>query len=134
MTSPPWPCLRASRSVIRSSAPEEDTTAHSFAGLHASYVNIRGAQAIGRHIRLVWASLWSDAALLYRRELGLDVRKSRMAVIVQAMALGECSGVAFSRNPLTGFNEVVYTGPDGEFWRCDFDGSDHRKWQGTDVP
>jgi phosphoenolpyruvate synthase/pyruvate phosphate dikinase len=30
------------------------------------------------HVRLVWASLWSDAALLYRRELGLDVSKSSL--------------------------------------------------------
>ena len=50
-------------------------------------------------MRLVWASLWSDAALLYRRELGLDVNRSSMAVIVQELVQGERSGVAFSRDP-----------------------------------
>ncbi|MDZ4199842.1 MAG: PEP/pyruvate-binding domain-containing protein, partial [Kiritimatiellia bacterium] len=63
------------------------------------FVNVRGAAEILKHVRLVWASLWSDAALLYRKELGLDVRRSRMAVLVQSLAEGTCSGVAFSRNP-----------------------------------
>jgi rifampicin phosphotransferase len=85
--------------VVRSSAPGEDSADASFAGLHESFVNVRGPADVLKHVRLVWASLWSDAALLYRQELGLDVRKSRMAVIVQAMVEGECSGVAFSRDP-----------------------------------
>ena len=85
--------------VVRSSAPGEDSAGASFAGLHESYVNVRGAQAILEHVRLVWASLWSDAALLYRRELGLDTRRSVMAVVVQEVAVGERSGVAFSRHP-----------------------------------
>ncbi len=85
--------------VVRSSAPGEDSHESSFAGLHESFVNVRGPDEVLKHIRLVWASLWSDAALLYRQELGLDVRRSRMAVIVQSMIEGDCSGVAFSREP-----------------------------------
>ncbi|MGD8472446.1 MAG: PEP/pyruvate-binding domain-containing protein, partial [Desulfobacteraceae bacterium] len=69
--------------VVRSSSPEEDTAASSFAGLHESYVNIRGTDDILEHILKVWASLWSDAALLYRQEIGLDVKKSAMAVVIQ---------------------------------------------------
>ena len=45
--------------VVRSSAPEEDDAASSFAGLHESYVNIQGTDAILEHITKVWASLWS---------------------------------------------------------------------------
>jgi len=85
--------------VVRSSAPGEDSAAASFAGLHESYVNVRGVDAVLDHVRLVWASLWSDAALLYRRELGLDVRTSAMAVVVQQIVAGERAGVAFSRHP-----------------------------------
>ncbi len=85
--------------VVRSSAPGEDSAKASFAGLHESYVNVQGPEAILEHIRLVWASLWSDAALLYRQELGLDVEKSTMAVVVQEIIAGEQSGVAFGRNP-----------------------------------
>lgn len=85
--------------VVRSSASDEDASATSFAGLHESYVNIRGVESIVEHIKLVWASLWSDAALLYRQEIGLDVAKSRMAVIVQELIEGHSSGVVFSSNP-----------------------------------
>ncbi|MDY9925481.1 PEP/pyruvate-binding domain-containing protein [Methanosarcina sp.] len=63
------------------------------------YINIRGARAILRHLRLVWASLWSDAALLYRKEMGLDILSSTMAVLVQEMIEGKISGIAFGKNP-----------------------------------
>lgn len=85
--------------AVRSSAPGEDSDTVSFAGLHESFINVTGSERILEHVRLVWASLWSDAALLYRRDLGLDVATSTMAVVVQALVRGERSGVAFSRNP-----------------------------------
>jgi len=85
---------------VRSSAPGEDSSKTSFAGLHESFVNIRGLESILEHVRLVWASLWSDRALLYRQELGLDVEKSTMAVVVQEMVFGERSGVVFGVSPV----------------------------------
>ena len=54
---------------------------------------------------MVWASLWSDAALLYRQELSLDPLKSRMAVLIQEMRTEDRSGVAFGRDPRTDQNE-----------------------------
>lgn len=85
--------------AVRSSAPEEDDAQSSFAGLHESYINVTGVESILKHIRLVWASLWSDAALLYRQEIGLDVEKSSMAVVVQETVVGDRSGVVFTQNP-----------------------------------
>ncbi len=85
--------------TVRSSAPDEDASGSSFAGLHESFVNVRGKLSILDHIRLVWASLWSDAALLYRQEIGLDVEKSEMAVVLQETVMGNRSGVVFSQNP-----------------------------------
>jgi pyruvate,water dikinase len=93
--------------VVRSSAPEEDDVAASFAGLHESYLNIRGIDAILQHIRKVWASLWSDAALLYRHEIGLDIEKSAMAVVIQEIVAGDRSGVAFTHNPNNSSQGVV---------------------------
>ncbi|MGD9320540.1 MAG: PEP/pyruvate-binding domain-containing protein [Desulfobacteraceae bacterium] len=92
---------------VRSSAPGEDSSKTSFAGLHESFVNVSGEEAILDHIRLVWASLWSDRALLYRQELGLDVEKSAMAVIIQEMAFGERSGVVFGKSPVEPSQAVV---------------------------
>jgi pyruvate,water dikinase len=86
--------------VLRSSAPGEDAPGSSFAGLHESFVNVSGKDEILDHLRLVWASLWSDAALLYRRELGLDLEKSSMAVAVQTFLPGESSGVLFTVSPV----------------------------------
>lgn len=85
--------------AVRSSAPEEDGGKDSFAGLHESYIHVRGWPAIRSCILLVWASLWSDRALLYRQELGLGVEHSAMAVLIQALVVGQRSGVAFSRSP-----------------------------------
>jgi pyruvate,water dikinase len=97
--------------VIRSSATSEDSAGASFAGLHESYVNIRGGQAVLDHVRKVWASLWSDAALLYRQELGLSPARSDMAVLIQELVVGDCSGVAFSVNPLNAEQSVVEAVP-----------------------
>ena len=93
--------------AVRSSAPGEDAAEASFAGLHESYVNVSGSEAIVEHVRLVWASLWSDRALLYRHELGLDVQHSTMAVVVQELVAGERSGVVFGRSPTEPAQAIV---------------------------
>lgn len=93
--------------VVRSSAPDEDRRAQSFAGLHASYTHLRGVAAVLRHVRLVWASLWSDAALLYRQELGLDTATSAMAVLVQEMVPGKASGILFTMDPTQAGRGVI---------------------------
>lgn len=85
--------------AVRSSAIGEDSAGRSFAGLHESIIGVRGMRAVEDAVRLVWASLWSDAALLYRKELGLDPAHSRMAVLVQEMVDTDRSGVAFARDP-----------------------------------
>jgi len=93
--------------AVRSSAPEEDSAQASFAGLHESYLNISGTDAILEHIRKVWASLWSDAALLYRQEIGLDPETSSMAVVIQEIIVGDRSGVAFSTSPNDASQAVI---------------------------
>jgi len=93
--------------AVRSSSPQEDSAASSFAGLHESFINVHGADAILERIKSVWASLWSDASLLYRQELGLEVHKSSMAVLIQELIHGASSGVVFSRNPTDPSQVVV---------------------------
>ncbi|MFO7559462.1 MAG: PEP/pyruvate-binding domain-containing protein [Desulfobacterales bacterium] len=101
------PLFKNSVVAVRSSAPGEDERGTSFAGLHESFVNIRGIDSVIDHVRLVWASLWSDAAMLYRKEIGLDVNQSKMAVIVQEMINGDRSGVIFTRNPANSNESVI---------------------------
>ena len=52
ITSAVEPIFGSRAVVIRSSAPGEDSQRTSFAGLHESYVNIRGVEAILEHIKL----------------------------------------------------------------------------------
>jgi rifampicin phosphotransferase len=85
--------------AVRSSAPGEDEKASSFAGLHDSFLNVTSPVEILTHVKLVWASLFSDAALLYRKELGLAVASSTMAVLIQELIPSDCAGVFFSLNP-----------------------------------
>jgi pyruvate,water dikinase len=77
--------------AVRSSAIGEDSASASFAGLHESYLNVRGIEEILEHIKLVWASTWSDAAILYRKEL------------VQ----GQKSGIIFGRSPVDQSKAVI---------------------------
>jgi len=86
--------------VIRSSTPQEDNAHHSFAGLHDSFVNVQDTHDLVNKIKAVWSSLWSDRAILYRQELGLEVMESTMAVIVQEFIEGDASGVLFTKNPI----------------------------------
>jgi len=60
---------------------------------------VTGEGALLDAVRVVWASLWSDAALLYRRELELDVNKSAMAVVIQELMETDRSGVEFGMDP-----------------------------------
>ena len=93
--------------VIRSSSPVEDSATASFAGLHDSFVNVVGLDAILEHIRLVWASLWSDRALLYRQELKLGVKDSSMAVVLQEIVVGKRSGVVFGESPTDAAHTII---------------------------
>jgi len=93
--------------AVRSSAVGEDSAQSSFAGLHESYLNVRGPRDVLEHIKLVWASTWSDAAILYRKEIGLDVENSSMAVVIQELVYGQESGVIFGRSPVDRTKAVV---------------------------
>jgi len=86
---------------VRSSAADEDSAEHSFAGIHESYLFVKGAVSIIDHIRRVWASGYQERALLYRRENGLPLHPVPMAVIIQRMIDAQTSGVVFTADPAT---------------------------------
>jgi len=92
---------------VRSSSPAEDSFIYSFAGIHESYTNVKGIDEILKAIKLVWASLWSDRAILYREELSLDSINSSIAVLVQKMDKKPVSGLAFSKDPRNGTQNLI---------------------------
>jgi len=91
--------LKDKQLVARSSSPKEDSSSASFAGLHESIIGIKTPSELLKSIKQVWASLWSDGALLYQHELRLDPMGSTMAVLVQELINEEVSGVAFGTDP-----------------------------------
>ncbi|MCL2535004.1 MAG: PEP-utilizing enzyme, partial [Nocardiaceae bacterium] len=92
--------------AVRSSAPAEDAADTSFAGIHESYTDVVGDDALIDAVRNCWASLWTPRALTYRSLRGYDDEPS-IAVVVQRMVRSESSGVAFTADPRTGARDRI---------------------------
>jgi len=92
--------------AVRSSAVDEDSDAASFAGQHASLLNVPGAGLVDA-VRAVARSARGDAALAYRRRLGLAEETARMGVVIQEMVDASVAGVLFRPHPVTGADEIV---------------------------
>jgi len=86
--------------AVRSSAIGEDGASASFAGQHASFLNVRGLDGVLSAIERVWASGRTEAARLYRARMGIAA-ESRVAVIVQALVPAEVAGVLFTIDPIS---------------------------------
>lgn len=93
--------------AIRSSATAEDSPTASFAGQHDTYLNIIGEAAILKHIKLCWASLFTERAIIYRIQQGLDQRNPALAVIIQTMILAQVAGIMFTADPITANRTIV---------------------------
>jgi len=98
--------------AVRSSALGEDGASASFAGQHASVLNVRTAAALLEAVVNVYESARSPAALAYRRRMGVT-SEPRMGVVLQKLVLAESAGILFTRHPLTGADERVIEGSFG---------------------
>jgi pyruvate,water dikinase len=92
--------------AARSSATMEDTEATSFAGMNSSFLNINTADDLLARIKDVWASLYSQRAIFYRKDRDV-AGEPEIAVAVQQMVNAEASGVGFSIDPATGDNSTI---------------------------
>jgi pyruvate,water dikinase len=84
--------------AARSSATSEDTATTSFAGMHESFTNVRGLEALCDRIHACWVSAYGDRVLAYRRSQRLD-EEPTIAVVVQRMVDAQRSGVIFTVDP-----------------------------------
>ena len=91
------------RLAVRSSAIGEDSGDASFAGQHATKLNVRKPQLLDA-VHLVWQSARTESALAYRARKGLNA-SPLMGVVVQALIEPVAAGVLFTRNPVTGDEE-----------------------------
>jgi pyruvate,water dikinase len=95
--------------AVRSSAVGEDSEDASFAGQHLTVLNVRYPAGVAPAVVRVWESGRTEAALGYRRKLGL-AGEPRVGVVVQRMIEPDSAGVLFTRNPLTGADQLVVEG------------------------
>ena len=94
------------RVAVRSSAPAEDGADTSFAGIHDSFTDIHGLDALVAAITDCWMSLWSARAITYRGvQEFLD--EPSVAVVVQLMVDSREAGVMFTVDPRTGNRDHV---------------------------
>lgn len=95
------------RFAVRSSSPEEDLTAASFAGGYETRLGVHPDDLEGA-VRECFASSLDVRVLTYKKTLGFDVWSPRIAVIVQRQIDSDIAGVAFSLNPVTNdYDEAV---------------------------
>lgn len=93
--------------AVRSSANIEDSLERSFAGQFKTLLNLRGVDEIYRAVWSIWATAQSLGVQTYVEKLPAGGGELCVAVIIQEMVTPRFSGVAFSRNPITGLDEIV---------------------------
>jgi pyruvate, water dikinase len=95
--------------AVRSSATAEDSPTASFAGVHESYLNVRGAKALIGAVKNCFASLFSERAISYRIDKGFAHRNVALSVGVQRMVRADqaSSGVIFTLDTESGNRDVV---------------------------
>ncbi len=105
--------LREATVAVRSSATAEDGARASFAGIHRSFLNVRGVDAILQAVLGCYASLWTPQALAYRRRMNFGDDEVWCAVVICEMVHAQgahepyCAGVGFTFDPLSGRRDLM---------------------------
>ena len=87
--------------AVRSSATSEDGVGTSFAGMHDTFVNVVGSDALLERLMDCWVSLYGARVISYRASQGLE-EEPAIAVVVQQSLASERAGVMFTADPSTG--------------------------------
>lgn len=96
--------------AVRSSATAEDLPTASFAGQHDSFLNVQGDENLLLAIKKCYVSIFNDRAIKYRIDNGFDHMQVALSVGVQRMVRSDIgsAGVAFTVDPESGFENVIY--------------------------
>ena len=95
--------------AVRSSATAEDLPTASFAGQQDTYLHIKGVEEVLIACKKCMASLFTERAIVYRREHKIDDFDVAISVGIQKMVRSDeaCSGVMFTLDTETGFENIV---------------------------
>ncbi|MCA9872640.1 MAG: hypothetical protein KC441_03275 [Anaerolineales bacterium] len=99
--------------AVRSAANIEDGNMYSFAGQFASQLGVQGVDPLLQAVEAVWASAENPTVKSYLQQSSLANGRIQMSVILQAMVEPVVSGVAFSKNPVTGLDDVIVEAVEG---------------------
>ena len=111
--------------AVRSSATAEDLPEASFAGQQETFLNVTGIDDVLLRIREVFASLYNDRAISYRVHQGFDHAEVALSAGIQRMVRSDigASGVLFSIDTETGFEDVVFITSSWGLGECVVQGS-----------
>ncbi|KAA2219815.1 phosphoenolpyruvate synthase [Maribacter flavus] len=95
--------------AVRSSATAEDLPDASFAGQHDTFLNVKGELELLGAVKKCFSSLYTDRAIKYREDKGFNHKDVALSVGVQLMVRSDksCSGVGFTIEPESGFENIV---------------------------
>jgi pyruvate,water dikinase len=103
--------MKGTLAAVRSSAPEEDGSGASFAGVFETKLAVETTyDGLERAIKECFASLWDYRVLLYKKKQdkeGSNGNKIGFAVVVMEMVDSVIAGVAFSANPLNSDRDEI---------------------------
>jgi pyruvate,water dikinase len=99
--------------AVRSSANIEDSLGRSFAGQFKSVLNMQGVDQVLQAIWSIWGTVKAENVQSYLDQHGIHAQELLMGVVIQEMIPPVCAGVALSRNPVTGADEVVVEAVEG---------------------
>lgn len=91
--------------AVRSSGVAEDLANASFAGQYESILGVESIDEVVAAARRVLASAKTARAEAYRADVAAP--EAPLAVLVQRLVAAEVAGVMFTRNPVTGDDELV---------------------------
>ncbi len=95
--------------AVRSSATAEDLPGASFAGLHETYLNVKGEKDLLLAVKKCMVSIFGDRVISYRESKGFDHFEIALSVGVQKMVRSDIgsSGVMFTIDTESGFADTV---------------------------
>lgn len=129
----PLAALGSGPYAVRSSGVAEDLGNASFAGQYESVIGVDGIDAVVTAAGRVLASGKAARVAAYRADL--DAAEGRLAVLVQRLVAAEAAGVMFTRNPVTGDDELVLEAVRGLGDRLVDGGAEAERWiqRGTEL-
>lgn len=99
--------------ALRSSTNLEDSSEHSYAGQFLTVLNAKNKTEIIKAIIEIWESSSDQKIIKYKDELKNEKTPLNISIIIQEMVESKYSGVVFTKNPVTGFDEIIIESVEG---------------------